>query len=127
MAKDTLKIHKGELVILTEPEAGRAHTGSVGCWRRTNKQEDDAWHDYVKHSPLDDAGEPQIRSSNPYSTDFLPNGTPVIVIKARCTANIGWHHYGKLVQVLVPSNGNTYYVQRRYVAKAVSNENPVHQ
>jgi hypothetical protein len=129
MARDALKIHKGELVVLAETDSGRIGRGhdSVGCWRRTNKQEDDAWHDYVKHSPMDDAGEPRIRSSNPYTTDFLPNGTPAIVIKARCTANIGWDHYGKLVQVIVPSNGNTYYVQRKYVAKAVSDENTIYE
>jgi len=28
---------------------------------------------------------------------------------------------------MVPSNGNTYYVNRKYVAKAVKDENSVHE
>lgn len=125
MSKDTLKIHKGELVILV-PGQDR-HTFMVPCWRRTNKQEDEAWQQYVQRFPLDDAGEPRVRSPNPHTTDYFQEGTPAIVIKARCTALIGWQSHGKLVQVVVPSNGNTYYVQRKYVAKAVSDENSVHQ
>lgn len=126
MAKDTLKIHKGELVVLI-PNHNRRSDRMVPCWRRTNEQEDNAWDQYVRQFPLDDAGEPRVRSSNPYTTDYLPEGAPAIVVRARCTAIIGWNSYGKLVQVIVPSNGNTYYVQRKYVAKAVSGENPVHQ
>ena len=125
MAKDTLKIHKGELVVLVR-EPNRPHS-DIGCWRRTTEKEDEEWLDYARQSPIDDAGEPRIRSSNTYTTDFLPPSTPAIVIKARCTANIGWHRYGKLVQILVPSNGNTYYVQRRYVAKSEGHENSVPQ
>lgn len=126
MAKDTLKIHKGELVILTSEKFDRVRLG-VECHRRTNQREDEAWAEYVRKSPIDDAGEPRVRSSNPYTSDFLPNNTQAIVLKARCTANMGWYHYGKLVQVMVPSNGNTYYVQRKYVAKAVIDENSVPQ
>jgi len=125
VAKDTLKIHKGELVVLTsDPYVPR---DSVGCWRRTNEKENEEWLEYVRANPLDDAGEPRIRSSNSYTTDYLPVNTPAIVIKARCTANIGWHRYGKLVQIIVPSNGNTYYVQRKYVAKSENNENSIPQ
>lgn len=126
MAKDTLKIHKGELVVLTSEKFDRVRDG-VECHRRTNQREDEAWIEYVRQSPFDDAGEPRVRSSNPYTSDFLPSGTQAIVLKARCTANMGWYHYGKLVQVMVPANGNTYYVQRKYVAKAVKDENPVHE
>ena len=125
MAKDTLKIHKGELVVLVR-ETNRPNS-DIGCWRLPTEKENEAWLNYVRQSPIDDAGEPRIRSSNFYTTDFLPPNTPAIVIKARCTANIGWSRYGSLVQVLVPSNGNTYYVQRKYVAKSESNENSVPQ
>lgn len=126
MAKDTLKIHKGELVVLMSLDEGRFRSGVEGH-RRTNQQEDDAWLEHVRQSPIDDAGEPRVRPSNAYTTDHLPDGTHAIVLKARCTAQMGWYHYGKLVQVMVPTNGNTYYVQRKYVAKAVSNENPIPQ
>jgi len=126
LTNDTLKIHKGELVILSPNHSHRSDR-TVPCWRPTNEQEDEAWRNEVRSSPLDDAGEPRIRPLHPYATDRLNEGTLAIVIKARCRANIGWQNYGKLVQVLIPSNGNTYYVQRKYVAKAVSNENPVHQ
>ena len=126
MAKDALKIHKGELVVLTSVGDDRFRSG-VECHRRTNRQEDEAWVEYVRQSPFDDAGEPRIRSSNPYTSDHLPDGTHAIVLKARCTTQMGWYNYGKLVQVMVPTNGNTYYVQRKYVAKAVKDENPVHE
>lgn len=124
MAKDTLRIHKGELVVLTSEHSDRVRDG-VECHRRTTQKEDEAWTEYVRQSPMDDAGEPRVRSSYPYSSDFLANGTHAIVLKARCTTQMGWYTYSHLVQVMVPSNGNTYYVHRKYVAKAVKNENPV--
>lgn len=128
LMQDNAKVtfRKGELAVLDSNGSPR-NDMTVPCWRRTNKHEDDAWDQYVRQFPLDDAGEPRIRSSNPHTTDYLEDGTPVIIIKARCTATIGWQHYGKLVQVIVPSSGNTYYVQRKYVAKAVSCENSVRQ
>lgn len=124
MAKDVLKIRKGELVMLA-PGPNPRTDGNIPCWRATNKQEDDAWEKFVQLSLLDDAGEPRVRSPHPYVTDYIPAGTPVIVVRSRCTADIGWYHYGKLVQVLIPSNGNTYFVLRSHVAKAEIGENPV--
>ena len=124
MAKDALRIHKGELVVLTSEHTNSAR-GGVECHRRTTQKEDEDWIEYVRQSPMDDAGEPRVRSSNPYTADHLPDGTHAIVLKARCTAQMGWYTYSHLVQIMVPSNGNTYYVHRKYVTKAVKDENSV--
>lgn len=131
MTKDTLKIAKGELILLSYNNQDNNHKNSykweIAGWRQTTLKEDEAWTKYVNESPLDDAGEPRVRPSISHTTDYLPNDTSAIVIKARCTAYIGWNRVGKLVQIMVPSNGNTYYVLRRHVKKMSDNENSVHE
>jgi hypothetical protein len=126
VAKDTLNICKGELVVLTSNETNLYRRG-VECYRRTNQKEDEAWAEYVRQYPTDDAGEPQVRSSDSFTSDDLPNGTCAIFLKAQCTTKMGWYPYGHMVQVMVPFNGNTYYVSRQHVAKAVKNENSDHE
>jgi len=74
-------MRKGNLVTTTAPTTGH---------RPMTRAESDAWYTnaYTNWGPHDSAGESWVHSGN--TTVSIPAGTQLMVIRARCSAQVGW-------------------------------------
>ena len=122
MAKDTLKIHKRELVQVRKPL--NSYTRVAGH-RPITDQELARWYKDHEGDMMDDAGESRLPPT--WRTDDLRPGLLLIVTKSRCRPHIGYHTYSGMVQALDPESGNTYYITRGNIQKLENNENSVHE
>lgn len=98
-------MNKGSLVITT------ARTMGV---RPSTQAEIDAWYKSMYAiAPHDSAGESWIHDGT--TVVDLPAGTPAMVLRARCTARVGWTQRSGYVEI-VGTDGVPVKVPRRDLA-----------
>lgn len=125
-SKDDVKFRKGELVsLLPYKKDPWRMENFVDGWRSMTSQELADWDEYNRQNPQTDDGEPRIRPR--MTIDHLPEGRLVVIVKARCRANIDWYTISHLSQVVDTTNGNTYYIRRRSLKKLVNDESATGQ
>lgn len=101
---------KGDFVVPVQVEQFRPKP--YGC-RRMTSAETDAWHADPQNQGMDDAGESKISSGTFYRE--LPEGTQMVVMKARCTGRHGWSTIGNCCEIKVVATNEILTVERRHL------------
>lgn len=85
--------------------------GKVFGTRKMTADEKAAWYADPDNQGMGDDGESKITSGTKYVV--LPEGTQMIVTRARVSAQVGWHTVGNLCEVKVIATNEILIVARR--------------
>lgn len=87
------------------------YRGGVSGSRKMTPDEKQAWYDDPDNQGMGDDGETKITSGTFYQK--LPEGTQMIVTRARVSAQVGWGTVGHLCEVKVIDTNDILLVARR--------------
>ena len=85
--------------------------GGVHGTRQMTADEKRAWYADPDNQGMDDGGESKITSGTKYID--LPEGTQMVVTRARVSALVGWVNEGNLAEVMVIATNELLLVRRR--------------
>lgn len=85
--------------------------GGVSGSRRMTRAEEAAWYANPDNQGIGDDGESKITSGTKYVR--LPEGTQMVVTRARVSAQVGWSTVGNLCEVKVVATNEILLVARR--------------
>lgn len=105
-SKGNPSFSKGQLVVYVAwPEASTTHG-----WRRVNSQEYQRWYNSEDSKGIDDAGESKLGPRDTYIN--IIEDRPYEVIRARCSASLGYGRESNCMEVFCFVTGERFFVKR---------------